>query len=217
MKPFTISVTHCELDKCGNTVSKQQVDNAIRRNHCELKARQRIAAIVRHARSKRDEARQQAEHILQTAREKSEQLETAWREQAQKKAVSESVSWLVDQGELERSLIENLTGRIRQQVRKVLEQWSTEQDICQFLVKRISDQIAYQVDKENLTLFVPQAHYSRLKKEFGEQLNVQIKAELNQAQAELTSDCLVIRIDLDQQLQILLDSFSKASDQQSTA
>lgn len=80
------------------------------------------------------------------------------------KAVSESVSWLVDQGELERSLIENLTGRIRQQVRKVLEQWSTEQDICQFLVKRISDQIAYQVDKENLTLFVPQAHYSRLKR-----------------------------------------------------
>lgn len=217
MKPFTISVTHCELDKCGNTVSKQQVDNAIRRKDCELKARQRIAAIVRHARSKRDEARQQAEHILQTAREKSEQLESAWREQAQQKAVSESVRWLVDQGELERSLIENLTGRIRQQVRKVLEQWSTEQDICQFLVKRISDQIAYQVDKENLTLFVPQAHYSRLKKEFGEQLNVQIKAELNQAQAELTSDCLVIRINLDQQLQILLDSFSKASNQQSTA
>ncbi|NRF25946.1 type III secretion protein [Vibrio coralliilyticus] len=216
MKPFAISVTHCDLDKSGDTVSKQQIESAIRRTHCETNARQRIAAIIRQARQKRDEAHHQAERILQAAHQNAEQLESTWREQAQQQAIKESVSWLVEQGELERSLIENLKGRIRQQVRNVIEQWSTEQDISQFLVKRIGDQIATQTTKQSLTLFVPQEHYSTMEQEFGEHLNVQIKTELNRAQAELSSNSLVVRIDLDQQLRTLLDSFSHPS-QQSTA
>jgi hypothetical protein len=55
-----------------------------------------------------------------------------------------------------------------------------------------------------------------MEQEFGEHLNVQIKTELNRAQAELSSNSLVVRIDLDQQLRTLLDSFSHPS-QQSTA
>ena len=44
---------------------------------------------------------------------------------------------------------------------------------------------------------------------FGERLQVKVKSELHDAQAELSSESLVIRLDLDLQLQLLLDSFSE--------
>ena len=100
MKPFVISATHCDLDKSGDTVSKQQIESAIRRTHCETNARQRIAAIIRQARLKRDEAHHQAERILQAAHQNAEKLESTWREQAQEQAIRSRFGGLSNKGSL---------------------------------------------------------------------------------------------------------------------
>ncbi|MCG7490136.1 type III secretion protein [Vibrio sp. Of14-4] len=209
MKPFFISATCCELTKVGETVSRQAINSAIHSSQSESKARARIAAIVRRARLKRDQAHDQAEKIIQDAYKEAQRLQEAWKEEAQQRATSDAVTWLLDKEKVERSLIDNLKERIRQQMRIVIEKWSSTQDISQFMIKRLSDQVALMSNQHDLTLFVPQERYSVMEDVFGEQLNVKVKSELHGAQAELSSEYLVIRLDLDLQLQLLLDSFSE--------
>ncbi|NOH71589.1 type III secretion protein [Vibrio pectenicida] len=216
MNPFCISVTHCDLEKTAETVSKHSIESAIRTVKNESKARRRIAASILHARIKRDQAYQRAEQILEEANQKAEQLENTWKEDAQRQAINESLTWYVEQADLERSLIDNMKDRIRQQVRNVIEKWSTEQDISQFMIKRLSDQIALQSCQQSLILFVSHEHYSAMQQTFGEYLTVKIKTELNHSQAQLVSEHLIVRLDLEQHLQTLLDSFSHSNSLQST-
>ncbi|MDN3610022.1 type III secretion protein [Vibrio ostreicida] len=217
MNPFSISITHCELQKSSDVVPNTVIDSMLRAKKSESKARQRIAATIRKARVQRDQAHHSAAEIIQKAQLHAKQLEDEWREQAQKQAVAETLTWMVNEANLERSLIESLKGRISQQVRRVIEQWATDQDMSQFLVKRLSDQIAYQSGKGALKLHVSRAHFQTMKDSFGDNMEVELKEELASSQAELSSNSVVIRLDLEQHLQSLLDSFSCKHDQQSLA
>lgn len=209
MNPFFISATYCELVKTGETVSKQKIESSIRSMSRESKARSRIAEIVRRVRAREDNACQQADKIIQEAHNKAKQLETEWKEEVQQQAISEAITWLVHQTDIERNLIDNLKGKIRHQMRRVIEKWANKQDISQLMIQQLSDQVAHQSGQSNLILFVPEEHYVVMEKVFGEKLKVKIKHELHAAQAELSSEYLLIRLDLDLQLQLLLDSFSQ--------
>lgn len=209
MKPFSISATYCELQKTEETVSKQSIESSLRSKGCESRARSRIAAIVRRARVKRDNAYHQADKVIQEAHNKALELEATWKEEAQRQAVREAITWLVQQTDIERNLIDNMKDRIRHQMRSVIEKWSNKQDVSHFMIKQLSDHVAHQSGQSNLILFVPEEHYLAMEKAFSGQLKVEIKPELHGAQAELSSEYLVVRFDLDLQLQLLLDSFSK--------
>ncbi|WP_114785706.1 type III secretion protein [Vibrio tetraodonis] len=209
MSPFFISAICCELKKVGDTASRQAIESAVRSSNIESKARTRIATILRRARLKRDNAHKHAEKIIQEAHNEARQLQEEWKKEARQQAASDAVTWLLDKENIERNLIDSLKERIRQQMRTVIEKWSSKQDISQFMIKRLTDQVAQQSSQHDLTLFVPQELYPVMEDAFGERLQVKIKSELHDAQAELSSESLVIRLDLDLQLQLLLDSFSE--------
>ncbi|MBU2898910.1 type III secretion protein [Vibrio hepatarius] len=211
MTPFAISATDCDLEKNGEVVPKQRIQSAIRSARNEAKARSRVAGIIRRARIARDKAYKQSEQIIEDAHKKAHQFEETWKQDAQRAVVQESISWLVEKAHIEQNLVDSLKERIRQQIRSVIEKWSGEQDISQFMVKRLSDQIALQSSQEILTLFVSKEHYAVVAQAFDDQLKVQVKPELEGAQAELVSEFLIVRLDLDFQLQTLLDSFSRQS------
>ena len=69
MSPFSISVFHSELERTGNTVSKRQIDSAIRTNRRESRLRERVAKVLRQARAGREHAHQQADEIIARPRE----------------------------------------------------------------------------------------------------------------------------------------------------
>jgi F0F1-type ATP synthase membrane subunit b/b' len=208
MSPFSISVFHCELERKGNTISKQQIESANRANQRESRLRERVARILRHARAEREKAHQQADEIIQSAQEKAQDLESTWKAQAEQQAVEDSLTWLVKQSDIESQLIDGAREKIRQQVRGVVEQWAVEQDVSQFLIKRLTDQVCQQAKQQNLSVKVSREKFAEIEASLGDRVTVKVDPNLQDTQAELESKSLVVRIDLKQQLDLLLNSFS---------
>ena len=208
MSPFSISVFHCELERTGNTVSKRQIDSEIRTNRRESRLRERVAKILRQARAGREHAHQQADEIIRSAQEKAQSLESSWRAKAEQQAIEDSVTWLVKESDIESQLIDGAREQIRQQVRAVVEQWAVEQDVSQFLIKRLTDQVCQQTKKQSLNVKVSRERFAEVEAVLGDQVTVKIDPNLNDTQAELESKSLIVRIDLQQQLDVLLNSFS---------
>ena len=130
------------------------------------------------------------------------------RAKAEQQAIEDSVTWLVQQSDIESQLIDGAREQIRQQVRAVVEQWAVEQDVSQFLIKRLTDQVCQQTKKQSLNVKVSRERFAEVEAVLGDQVTVKIDPNLNDTQAELESKSLIVRIDLQQQLEVLLNSFS---------
>ncbi len=65
-----------------------------------------------------------------------------------------------------------------------------------------------QTKKQSLNVKVSRERFAEVEAVLGDQVTVKIDPNLNDTQAELESKSLIVRIDLQQQLDVLLNSFS---------
>nr|CBA72309.1 type III secretion apparatus protein HrpE, YscL [Arsenophonus nasoniae] len=199
-------VKECELLKQTLEITPDEIQQGLAECRREQKAKQRIKQYAAKVRQECDVLLQEAQQIVAKAEITVKQQEKAWRTQLRQEIVAESITWLVEQAELEKHLVIVLQERIGQQVKLVLKAWCQKQNISENLVNQLTEQIGEATTKQSLVLSVSPEQADALCKIFAEQIQIRIRADFAPWQAELSSSCMILRFDLYEHLERLLET-----------
>ncbi|HGJ5856338.1 hypothetical protein [Arsenophonus nasoniae] len=206
MNGFLVLVKECELLKQTLEITPDEIQQGLAECRREQKAKQRIKQYAAKVRQECDVLLQEAQQIVAKAEITVKQQEKAWRTQLRQEIVAESITWLVEQAELEKHLVIVLQERIGQQVKLVLKAWCQKQNISENLVNQLTEQIGEATTKQSLVLSVSPEQADALCKIFAEQIQIRIRADFAPWQAELSSSCMTLRFDLYEHLERLLET-----------
>ncbi|QBY41902.1 hypothetical protein QE197_01405 [Arsenophonus nasoniae] len=206
MNGFLVLVKECELLKQTLEITPDEIQQGLAECRREQKAKQRIKQYAAKVRQECDVLLQEAQQIVAKAEITVKQQEKAWRTQLRQEIVAESITWLVEQAELEKHLVIVLQERIGQQVKLVLKAWCQKQNISENLVNQLTEQIGEATTKQSLVLSVSPEQADALCKIFAEQIQIRIRADFAPWQAELSSSCMILRFDLYEHLERLLET-----------
>ncbi|WGL95002.1 hypothetical protein [Arsenophonus nasoniae] len=206
MNGFLVLVKECELLKQTLEITPDEIQQGLAECRREQKAKQRIKQYAAKVRQECDVLLQEAQQIVAKAEITVKQQEKAWRTQLRQEIVAESITWLVEQAELEKHLVIVLQERIGQQVKLVLKAWCQKQNISENLVNQLTEQIGEATTKQSLVLSVSPEQADALCKIFAEQVQIRIRADFAPWQAELSSSCMTLRFDLYEHLERLLET-----------
>lgn len=206
MNGFLVLVKECELLKQTLEITPDEIQQGLAECRREQKAKQRIKQYAAKVRQECDVLLQEAQQIVAKAEITVKQQEKAWRTQLRQEIVAESITWLVEQAELEKHLVIVLQERIGQQVKLVLKAWCQKQNISENLVNQLTEQIGEATTKQSLVLSVSPEQADALCKIFAEQIEIRIRADFAPWQAELSSSCMTLRFDLYEHLERLLET-----------
>ncbi|WP_299493703.1 hypothetical protein [uncultured Shewanella sp.] len=220
MNEFAVKIKTCDLiyDE-QSVVTQSDINRVIIANNFEQSAKDRVAKLIVRAKSQIEDAHLTAANIIEEARLEAEGLMVQWEVEAKQNVVNEALNWHCEQHELESEIVGQLKGRIRQQMSAVIGQWGTEQPPSELLIHRLSALVAKEVDKSVLTLTVSSSEFQMIEDAFFEQLTIEIDDEMQPWEAQLSSSCLSIRLNLKEHLNLLLATFqpvmkSKVCDQE---
>ena len=206
MNGFLVLVKECELLKQTLEITPDEIQQGLAECRREQKAKQRIKQYAAKVRQECDVLLQEAQQIVAKAEITVKQQEKAWRTQLRQEIVAESITWLVEQAELEKHLVIVLQERIGQQVKLILKAWCQKQNISENLVNQLTEQIGEATTKQSLVLSVSPEQADALCKIFAEQIQIRIRADFAPWQAELSSSCMTLRFDLYEHLERLLET-----------
>ncbi|WP_298775606.1 hypothetical protein [uncultured Shewanella sp.] len=208
MNEFAVKIKTCDLiyDE-QSVVTQSDINRVIVASNFEQSAKDRVAKLIVRAKFKIEEAQLMASHIIEEAKSEAMQLTEQWKLEAQQDAINEALHWHCQQDEFESEIVAKLKGRIRQQMSAVISQWGAEQPPSDLLIHRLSTLVAKEVDKSTLTLTVSSSEYSIIEEAFSEQMTVEIDDEMQPWEAQLSSSCLSIRLNLKEHLNLLLAAF----------
>ncbi|MCL1123678.1 hypothetical protein [Shewanella surugensis] len=208
MNEFAIKAQGCDLlyDE-QKVITQADINRVVIASNFEQNAKDRVARLIVKAKMKIEDAELAAQAIIEEARQEAERLTQQWKDEAKQDAISEALNWHHEQYELESVIVEQLKGRIRQQISAVISHWGADQPPSELLIHRLSALVAKETDKMALTLTVSSSEFEAIGNTFSEQLTIEVDETMQSWEAKLSSSNLSIRLNLKEHLDLLLATF----------
>ncbi|WP_299007020.1 hypothetical protein [uncultured Shewanella sp.] len=208
MNEFAVKIKTCDLiyDE-QSVVTQSDINRVIVASNFEQSAKDRVAKLIVKAKAKIEEAQLAASNIIEEAKCEAIALTEQWKQEAKQDAINEALHWHCQQHEFESEILAQLKGRIRQQMTDVISQWGAEQPPSNLLIHRLSALVTKEAEKSALTLMVSSSEYQTISDAFAETLTVEIDDDMQPWEAQLSSSCLSIRLNLKEHLEALLAVF----------
>lgn len=212
MSPFAVKVHQCAIERTQDIVPIDEVDRAIQTNQrsqaSESKARHRIAKVLQAARVHKKNAYAKADQLLEDCYQQIASIEENWRLEIEQRVISQTLNWLIDKDQIEKQLVVHTQEHIRQQIRQVITAWANEQTASERLIEQIYQHIENDGQMSDAILYVNPAHFEQMNSTFGRKLTVESRADLLHWQAEISSRYVILRFDLKDHLERILNTFS---------
>lgn len=152
-------------------------------------------------------AQNEAELIRQQARLEGQKEGEQWIEKARTQAINETVTWLVEEDDLELTIANRLEEHIRSLASQALLEFAGKQDPAELLVRRLARKVPETIrEGQALQIKVHAWDLATVQAAFHDQTRIQVSADdkLTPGQAILENDLVTVRIDLDAHLNVLI-------------
>lgn len=186
-------------------ISAAELDFHIAASQRLLSTQQKAQAMEQQALEIISTAEHEAEKIRQDAYIESQAQAAQHIETARYKAIEEAVDWLEAESNIELGIANRLEERIRSLAVSALFEFSGKQDQAELSVRRLSRKIPEMIRNDRLRLRVHPLSFSVVQHAFQEtHVTVSADETLAMGQAELESDLVRIKLDVDAHLNILI-------------
>ncbi|KOC93134.1 hypothetical protein NG43_12235 [Winslowiella iniecta] len=157
-----------------------------------------------------DEVRERAR---QQGLEQAEEEAPALRQQA----VANCIQWLIENHNLEHSIVERLETRLRGILAQVFEEFYGQQSGARLLMSRLQEHIETLLGEEAGTLHVNETQFDELRQAFvtHPQLRIKLDTQLEPGEALLNTPLVSLYLNLDEQLQSILSRLEQLSQEAS--
>ncbi len=208
MNPFFVEIQFCEITRGESSViSAAEFKQSQELQTMESQVKQRIQSALKDAHVQREQSRQQAEQYIVDAQNEAQQMVVQWEQEAKAQAVTEAVAWVQDELEFRQALLEELSIGVATQIRSVVTHWAKGIDKADLIVSELTEQVIEKLGEGVITLIVAEADYDLLNNKLSNQFKIKVDKGLDSGIAELQSSGLSARIDLNQNLELLLKAF----------
>ncbi|MCL1076958.1 hypothetical protein D5R81_03035 [Parashewanella spongiae] len=208
MNPFNIEILQCEIERDGDDfVSETQLAASAQLIDMEQKVKQRIQLSLKAAHQQREDAREQAQDIIEEAKKEADAKMLQWHAEAQAVAIQDAVDWVKDEASFTKAVLQELKPKISQQIGNVIRSWSQEVEIGPLVAERLSEEVINNLGDGEICLMVSEEDFESVSREFNDKFEVKIDSSLDSGDAELRSNALSAHIKLFEHLDLIINAF----------